>query len=127
MIEIEVSIGELVDRLSILAIKAEKFQSADWSRKANREYENLLDILRKLPIDQEVVAESFNMLKNINKQLWDLENKIRELDCQSKFDAEFVDVSRKIRELNDERAKAKNDINKLFVSFAIDLKEYTRD
>jgi hypothetical protein len=120
--QIEVSIGELVDKMTILSIKLKKIKNADKLRNIQKEY----DIL-KSSVDRAGIAvdsKYYGDLEAVNLKLWDIEDKIREKEAGKEFDAEFVELARSVYINNDRRASIKRDINIKFNSELVEEKEY---
>lgn len=107
--KIEVSIGEVIDKITILEIKKEKIKDSVKLRYIEKELSVLKESLKNenVNIPDEMIAE----LKEINLRLWILEDLIREKEKQNVFDEEFIDLARKDAIFNDERFLAKNKIN----------------
>ena len=119
--EIEVSIGEIVDKLSILRIKKLNITDKDKLNNIIKEYDYLFEIVfNKLKID----SEDFNELQIINKSLWDIEDKIRDKERQKSFDEEFIELSRSVYIKNDLRSKIKKQINIKYGSSFVEEKSY---
>jgi len=124
--KIEVSIGEIVDKLTILEIKKENIKDEDKLKNIQKEYDILKDALPIIkkecsPIEFEIL---FNQLININKKLWDIEERIREKESLSEFDDEFIQIARSVYKFNDFRSKIKKEINILTKSNLIEQKSY---
>ena len=119
--EIEVSIGEIVDKLSILRIKKLNITDKDKLNNIIKEYDYLFEIVfNKLKID----SEDFNELQIINKSLWDIEDKIRDKERQKSFDEEFIELSRSVYIKNDLRSNIKKQINIKYGSSFVEEKSY---
>jgi len=108
MFNVEVSPGELCDKLSILKIKLEKVKDASALTFIEKEF-NLLNSHKILEVKN--IDKLYNDLYNINKQLWDLENQVRKLENEKKFGEEFINAARTIYKFNDKRALVKKEIN----------------
>jgi len=122
---VEVSIGELLDKLSILEIKKEKIKDPDKLNFINDEY-NILNVQLKNNIkSDEKLEKLFKTLKEINSKLWVIEDDKRMCEKNSDFGEKFVKLSRDVHFLNDERAKIKLEINNLTGSKIKEIKEYT--
>lgn len=119
--EIEVSIGEIVDKLSILEIKKNKITSADKLKNILNEYNYLYEIVFK---KMKILSEDYKSLLNINMQLWDIEDLIRVKEFKKEFDDEFVKLARNVYITNDNRAKIKKMINIKYNSNLIEEKSY---
>ena len=121
---VEISVGELLDKISILEIKKEKIKDSEKLKFINDEYEVLKNELEKNIKIDEKLTKLFVALKNINSKLWDIEDDIRECERKKLFDQTFIDLARSVYFTNDERAKVKNDINKTFGSELVEVKSY---
>jgi len=105
--KIEVSDGEIVDKLTILEIKKEK--CLDLNKLQNIEKE--LTYLKMIVDDLDIPEYYINDLRKINQKLWDIEDQIRVFEAQEKFDNEFIELARSVYFTNDERFEIKNKIN----------------
>ena len=122
---VEVSVGELFDKISILEIKKERIKDSDKLIFINSEYEVLKSELEKnIKIDSKL-KKFFVALKNINSKLWIIEDEKRKCEKNSNFGEEFIRLSRDVHFLNDARAKIKLDINNHTGSKIKEIKEYT--
>ena len=124
-IEVPISSGELVDKLSILEIKKEKI--SDKNKLENVVYE--FNILKKLSntIEQnykEEFKDLYTRLIEINKKLWEIEDEIRILEANKDFNDEFIQLARSVYIVNDERFEQKKLINKTFGSEIMEEKQY---
>ena len=122
---VEVSVGELLDKISILEIKKEKIKDSEKLKFINDEYEVLKDQLDKNVKSDKKLEEFFNNLKKTNLKLWSIENDKRMCEKNSDFGEKFIKLSRDIHFLNDDRAKIKLEINNLTGSKIKEIKEYT--
>ena len=122
---VEVSVGELLDKISILEIKKEKIKDSEKLKFINDEYEVLKDQLDKNVKSDEKLDQLFQSLKKINAKLWVIEDDKRLCEKNSEFSEKFIKLSREVHFLNDERAKIKLDINNLTGSKIKEIKEYT--
>ena len=122
---VEVSVGELLDKLSILEIKKLKIKDNKKLKFINNEYDILNDQFKnKIKIDNKII-ELFNLLKDINGKLWDIENEKRLCEKNSDFGEKFIKTSRDIHFLNDKRGSIKLEINNHTGSKIKEIKEYT--
>ena len=126
LINIPVSVGELIDKITILEIKKIKIKDKNKLLNVNKEYKYLKEILRKkikisLKIKNEILA-----LKKINLKLWNIEDKKRKAEKNKKFDSAFIKYARNVYIYNDIRAKIKHNINVLAGSKIIEEKSYSR-
>ena len=122
---IEVSVGELLDKLTILEIKQEKIKDSEKLKYINDEYSVLKDELNKSVRTNPKLDELFNSLKKINEKLWVIEDDKRLCEKNSDFGEKFVKLSRDIHFLNDKRGKIKLEINNHTGSKIKEIKEYT--
>jgi len=123
---VEVSIGELLDKLSILEIKQEKIKDTHKLEYINDEYSVLKEQLSKNVKSDEKLNELFNSLKEINSKLWIIEDDKRMCEKNSDFGEKFIKLSRDVHFLNDDRAKIKFQINEHTGSKIKEIKEYTK-
>ena len=123
LINTPISLGELVDKISILIIKQRNITDETKLDHVKKE----LDFLQKTLINyvqQEEIHNYLEKLININSKLWNIEDDIRECERKKLFDQTFIDLARSVYFTNDERAKVKNDINKAFGSVLVEVKSY---
>ena len=122
---VEVSVGELMDKISILEIKKDRIKDSDKLKFINDEYEILKSELEKNIKIDEKLAKFFVALKNVNSKLWIIEDDKRKCENDSNFGEDFIRLSRDVHFLNDTRAKIKLDINNHTGSKIKEIKEYT--
>ena len=122
---IEVSVGELYDKISILEIKKDKIKDPEKLKYINEEYEILDEQLKKNVVSNDKTINLFKSLKEINSKLWIIEDEKRLCEKNADFGEKFVNLSRNVHLLNDERAKIKLEINNLTGSKIKEIKEYT--
>ena len=122
---VEVSIGELLDKISILEIKKEKIKDTDKLKFINDEYNILNDQFKKNVETDDKLNQLFKSLKEINAKLWLIEDEKRMYEKNSDFGEKFIKVSRDIHFFNDDRAKIKLEINNHTGSKIKEIKEYT--
>ena len=122
---VEVSVGELLDKISILEIKKERITDLESAKFIEKEYLILKDQLDKNINYDEKLDELFNKLKKINMTLWEKEDEKRSYEKNSNFGEKFIKVSRDIHFLNDDRSKNKLEINKITGSLIREIKQYT--
>ena len=123
---VEVSVGELLDKLSILEIKQEKIKDSEKLKYILDEYKVLKDQLSKNVKSDEKLDNLFSSLKNINSKLWVIEDDKRLCEKDSDFGEKFIKLSRDVHFLNDDRAKIKLEINNHTGSKIKEIKEYTK-
>ena len=122
MLNVPVSVGEVLDKISILEIKSERITDADKLKNVRTELEHLL-----------VVAEAHrhpaleSELKEVNEALWDIEDRIRVKERLQEFDDEFIELARSVYVTNDQRADIKREINKAAGSELVEEKSYATD
>ena len=122
---VEVSVGELLDKISILEIKKEKIKDPEKLKFINDEYDILKDQLNKNVKSDEKLDNLFQSLKEINAKLWVIEDDKRLCEKNSDYGEKFIKLSRNVHFLNDDRAKIKLDINNHTSSKIKEIKEYT--
>ena len=122
---VEVSVGELLDKISILEIKQEKIKDLDKLKFINNEHAILKDQLDKNVNSDEKLESLFQSLKEINAKLWVIEDDKRQCEKEKDFTEKFIKLSRDVHFLNDDRAKIKLEINNHTGSKIKEIKEYT--
>ena len=118
-----ISLGELVDKISILIIKQKNITDETKLDHVKKELDFLQKTLMNY-VQQEEINNYLENLININSKLWNIEDDIRECERKKLFDQTFIDLARSVYFTNDERAKVKNDINKTFGSELVEVKSY---
>jgi len=121
----EVSIGELLDKISILEIKQEKIKDSEKLKFINNEHSILKDQFEKNIKSDEKLKGLYQSLKEINAKLWVIEDDKRLCEKEKDFTEKFIKLSRDVHFLNDDRAKIKLEINNLTGSKIKEIKEYT--
>ena len=119
--KIEVSIGEIVDKLSILRLKTQYIKDPTKLENIRKEYEYLYGIVID---DLKIEYDDFNELVFINNKLWTIEDDIRDKERDKEFDEEFIFLARQVYRVNDERAKFKKHINEKYGSEFVEEKSY---
>ena len=122
---VEVSIGELLDKISILEIKQDKIKDLEKLKFIKEEHSILKDQLNKNVKSDEKLNNLFSSLKEINTKLWVIEDEKRQCEKDKNFNEKFIKLSRDIHFLNDDRAKIKLEINNYTGSKIREIKEYT--
>jgi hypothetical protein len=122
---VEVSVGELLDKISILEIKQEKIKDPEKSKFINDEHSILKDQLDNNVKSDEKLNTLFQSLKDINAKLWVIEDDKRLCEKNSDFTENFIKLSRDVHFLNDDRAKIKLEMNNHTGSKIKEIKEYT--
>ena len=126
MVKIEVSYGELFDKISILEIKKTKLKSEIDIKKVSFELNLLINVLKKSNFEYKKITLLKNKLKKVNLKLWDIEDKIRDKERLNCFDKEFIELARKVYKTNDTRSKIKNEINIQLKSPVFEVKSYQK-
>ena len=121
---VEVSVGELLDKISILEIKKDKIKDQEKLKFIINEHEILKEQLDKNIKTDEKINKLYQSLKEINAKLWVIEDDKRQCEKESDFGEKFVKLSRDVHFLNDDRAKIKLEINNLTGSKIKEIKEY---
>ena len=122
---VEVSVGELLDKISVLEIKKEKIKNPEKLKFINDEYNILNEQLKNNIKSDDKLNNLFKTLKEINSKLWVIEDDKRLCEKNSDFGEKFIKLSRNVHFLNDDRAKIKLEINKHTKSKIKEIKEYT--
>jgi len=123
LINTPISLGELVDKISILIIKQKNITDETKLDHVKKELDFLQKTLMNY-VQQEEINNYLENLININSKLWNIEDDIRECERKKLFDQSFIDLARSVYFTNDERAKVKNDINKTFGYELVEVKSY---
>ena len=123
-IEIPVSFGELIDKLTILEIKKSKITDNEKLKNIQLEFELLNKKYQTKLKDTKELQVFYDALLEVNHKLWKIEDKIRILENNKEFNEEFIDLARSVYKSNDERFAIKNEINKTFDSEIKEQKEY---
>jgi len=120
-----ISVGELVDKITILMIKQERIFNEGKLKNINNELAQLMELLGSLSgKDFDNIQDLFLELKSVNNELWDIENYKRACESTGNFDLMFIEAARNVYLKNDERARIKREINTLCSSDIIEEKSY---
>ena len=122
---VEVSVGELLDKISILEIKKEKIKDTEKLKFINNEHSILKNQLDENIKSDEKLNNLYQSLKKINSKLWVIEDDKRQCEKERDFGEKFIKLSRDVHFLNDDRAKIKLEINNHTGSTIKEIKEYT--
>ncbi len=122
---VEVSVGELLDKISILDIKKNKIEDPDSLKHINNEYNILKSEYDNKVNTDEKLNKLYNLLKDINSKLWVIEDQKRLCEKNSNFGENFIKLSRDVHILNDKRATVKLEINEYTGSKIKEIKKYT--
>ena len=123
-INIEISIGEFWDKVTILQIKADRIKDKDKLINITKELNQLVDHWKKSSHNEIGIDEELKKLRNINEQLWDIEDNIRDKEKGQEFDDVFIELARSVYFTNDKRADVKKKINKKMGSSLVEEKSY---
>ena len=124
VLQVEVSAGELVDKITILEIKAERIADPDKLANVHRELRRLT-AARSEAIESSAELDDLSAeLRRINERLWEIEDDIRDCERKSDFDERFIELARAVYRTNDRRAAAKRRINELLGSELVEEKDY---
>jgi hypothetical protein len=125
MVTVPVSIGEMIDKLSILQVKKTKISDEKKLEFVNKEFE-ILHNLSSIHLNNLEIESLYHQLVEINSSLWDVEDKLRVLEKEKKFEGEFISLARKVYFTNDERFRLKNEINSITSSEIREVKDYVK-
>ena len=123
-VNIPVSLGELLDKISILEIKSIKISNESKLTNIKKELSGLKKVLENLNINFSEIKNLYEELYKINLGLWEIEDSIRVLEKNKNFEKDFIDLARSVYITNDKRFQVKNEINKLFNSNYVEEKSY---
>ena len=126
IINIPISLGELIDKISILRIKKKNINNIKKRNLINKKLIILNEHLKTVIDSNNYLKKYLNKLIIINNKLWGIEDKLREYERQKKFDQKFIKLARSVYLTNDERSKIKFEINKKFGSEIIEIKSYKK-
>jgi hypothetical protein len=124
LINVPVSFGELIDKMTILEIKSERITDADKLANVRRELELLNETWSQSPASNTDISDARARLKAVNEKLWDIEDDIRMKEGARAFDAEFIKLARAVYYTNDDRAAIKKEINLALGSELVEEKSY---
>jgi prefoldin subunit 5 len=123
-VNVEISIGEFFDKITILEIKKARISDADKLVNINKELDGLNLLLEQLPFSREDVSREVLELRKINEALWEIEDDIREKESHKAFDEAFIQLARAVYITNDKRSEIKRDINVKLGSDFVEEKSY---
>ncbi|MBY6205232.1 DUF6165 family protein [Halomonas denitrificans] len=123
-LSVPVSPGELLDKISILEIKADRIADPDKRSNVERELDLLTGLWHSTSLETSEVTAQRGELKRINESLWEIEDAIRECERQGHFGDRFVELARSVYRTNDRRAEVKREINRLLGSNIVEEKSY---
>ena len=122
----EISVGELLDKLSILEIKLNKIKNPALLHEIKKDYNAVNDAKNKNINSSNEINVLYTELKKVNEQLWEIEDKIRLCEKNSDFKDKFIQLARDVYFKNDKRSKIKSEINKISGSNIQEVKQYTQ-
>jgi predicted GH43/DUF377 family glycosyl hydrolase len=122
---IPISLGELIDKITILEIKSKKIKNNDALNNVNKELNYLIDIYNNVINDKSEISKLKIKLNKINLKLWEVEDNLRMMELTNQFNSEFIEEARSVYKLNDKRASIKKEINILLKSEIIEEKSYS--
>lgn len=125
MVSVPVSVGELIDKLSILYVKKTKITNPEKLEYVNKEFEILYNTSSGFLSEKEI-EDLYHKLVEVNSKLWDIEDRLRVIETEQRFEGEFIDFARKVYFTNDKRFELKNKINQLTSSEIKEVKEYVK-
>jgi hypothetical protein len=125
MITMPVSVGELIDKLSILHVKQMKISNPEKLEYVNKEFE-LLYNFSSVYLNNEEISKLYHELVKTNSELWEIEDMLRVIETEKKFDSKFIELSRLVYKTNDNRFIIKNKINQLTNSEIREQKDYVK-
>ena len=120
----EISVGELIDKITILEIKKVKINDSEKLMNVEKELSSLNDTFKKSIPDPSKIKTLIDKLKSINLKLWDIENEKRLAEKNSDFGEKFIELARNVYKNNDERSKTKLEINNILGSSIKEIKSY---
>jgi len=126
--KIEISNGEIVDKMTILELKLDKIKNKPQLENITNEWEILNDCVMHLfqIFGDKSLYNKVDQLSEVNSKLWDVEDWIRDCEKEKRFDKEFVELARSVYRLNDERSEIKRHINLLTKSRLVEEKSYSK-
>jgi hypothetical protein len=126
--KIEVSNGEIVDKMTILELKLDKIKNITQLKNIEKEWKVLKDCVMSIYqiFGDITLYNKVDELSEINSQLWDIEDWIRDCEKEQRFDKEFVELARSVYKLNDQRSEVKRQINILTKSNFVEEKSYSK-
>ena len=123
-LKVEVSVGELLDKITILEIKSERIRDEAKLANVNKELAILRRTWGESPLSRHDLTGAIRRLKQVNEALWEIEDHLRRKEAEQVFDDEFVTLARSVYHQNDERAAVKKDINLQVGSELVEEKSY---
>ena len=123
MVNVPVSVGELIDKLSILQVKKSKVKNSDKLKFIEKEYDLLLSMSSEYFNNVDIIS-TYKELVDVNLKLWEVEDELRAIENTKVFDNKFIELARAVYYTNDERFRLKDKINNLTNSEIKEQKDY---
>jgi len=123
-IKTEISVGEFLDKITILQIKKDQIKDTAKLVNINKELDALLQAWQQSPYAGADIREDLRSLRSVNEKLWEIENAIREKEAKGEFDDRFIELARSVYVTNDKRAVLKKGINQRLGSGYVEEKSY---
>lgn len=123
-LRVNVSVGEFLDKMTILEIKSERIEDEDKRRNVDKELELLRKTWGESTLSKFDISTQMENLKRVNESLWDVEDQIRLKEAAQKFDDEFIQLARSVYRFNDRRAAIKRELNRILGSELTEEKSY---
>lgn len=123
-VKVEVSYGELLDKISILEIKRSRATAPEQRHNIETELATLLATRDRAVSDDAPIADTYDRLKDVNERLWTVEDDLRDCERRGAFGAAFVELARSVYRLNDQRARLKRELNAALGSELVEEKLY---
>jgi hypothetical protein len=120
----EISVGELLDKMSILEIKLEKIKNEESRKEIDREYQMLKELQKSKIEMTDEIETLFKNIKKVNSNLWSIEDKLRICEKNKDFSQDFIELARSVYFNNDKRSKIKSEMNKISGSNIKEIKQY---
>ena len=120
----EISVGELLDKMSILEIKLEKIKNEESRKEIDREYQMLKEIQKSKMEMTDKIETLFKDIKEVNSNLWNIEDELRICEKNKDFGQDFIELARSVYFNNDKRSKIKSEMNKISGSNIKEIKQY---
>jgi hypothetical protein len=123
-LKIEVSVGEFLDKMTILEIKSERIKDPAKLKNVKKELGLLAATWAESPLNRLEISGQLTELKAVNESLWDTEDRIRRKEAEQVFDDEFIQLARSVYQANDRRAAIKRELNRILGSELVEEKSY---
>lgn len=124
MITIQASVGEVLDKISILVLKKEKLEKPEAVENVSKELDVLYSAIAGLQMEESLSHPLFGALAEVNRKLWVVEDDLRELESKRTFNSDFIELARSVYRLNDRRAAIKRELNVIYGSALVEEKSY---